>query len=97
VKFQEDSASELSRAAAVEVENKFYNYSIHGHLTAQYPKVICWDAPASGRKVRLNQTAKKYKYTANLDEHQLHVYVLKQMDGIKVMSRRDLKNAGIDI
>jgi len=50
VNFQEDKMAEASRAAVVEVELNFYNYKTHGHTPPQYPKVICWDAPTSGRK-----------------------------------------------
>lgn len=96
VNFQEESAGELSRAAAVEVENRFYNYQAHGHLPAQYPKVVCWDAPTSGRKIRLTpSTSKKYKFTAAVGDYQLHVFVLRLMDGVRVLSRRDLRAQGI--
>lgn len=97
VNFQEDPASEPLRAAVVEIENNFYNYKLHGHHAPQFPKVICWDIPTSGRKVKLNQTAKKYKFTANLEEHQVHIFVLKLMDGIKVVTRRELADKGIHV
>lgn len=97
VNFQEDRTSEPSRAAVVEVENRFYNYKAHGHHPAQYPKIVCWDAPTSGRKIRLTPTGKKYKFTANMDEYQLHVFVLKLMDGIRVLSRKELKAQGITL
>src|SRR5208282_2726700 len=51
VNFQEDKSSEPLRATIVEIENNFYNYKTHGHTPTQYPKVICWDVPSSGRKV----------------------------------------------
>jgi hypothetical protein len=56
--FQEDKASEPFRAAIIEVENNFYNYKTHGHTPSQYPKVICWDIPAGGRKAKINKTQK---------------------------------------
>lgn len=58
VNFQEEKASEPVRAAVVEVERNFYSYKPHGHLPSQYPKVICWDVPTSGRKTHLDKTAK---------------------------------------
>jgi hypothetical protein len=97
VNFQEDKASEATRSAAFEIENNFYNYKAHGHHAAQYPKVICWDAPTSGRKARLSKTQKKFKFTINTDEYQVHVYVLKLMDGITVVSRKELRNIGVDL
>jgi len=98
VNFQEEKASESVRCAAFEIENNFYTYKSHGHYSAQYPRVICWDIPTSGRKVRLTRTQnKKYKFTINTDEYQVHIYVLKLMDGITVMSRKELRELGVDL
>ncbi len=97
VHFQEDKSSEPFRATIVEVENNFYNYKTHGHTPSQYPKVVCWDIPASGRKAKINKTQKPYKFTQSTDEYQVHVFALKYMDGIKVMSREDLQKKGISI
>jgi hypothetical protein len=96
--FQEDRDSEPLRTAVIEVENNFYSYKSHGHKPSQYPKVICWDAPTSGRKDRLNSVRnKKYKFTINVknEEYQVHVFVLKLMDGIRVVPRRELGDLGI--
>ncbi len=95
VNFQEDKASEPIRVAAFEVENNFYSYKQHGHLPSQFPKVICWNIPASGRKARLNKTSKKYKFTVVADEYQIHVYAIKLMDGISVLSTRELRDRGV--
>jgi hypothetical protein len=96
VNFREDKSSELSRAAVVEVENNFYNYKTHGHTPPQYPKVICWDVPTSGRKAKVTKVPNKpYKFVSHGDEYTVHVYAIKYMDGIKVMSREDLKKRGI--
>lgn len=97
VNFQEEKASEPFRATIVEVENNFYNYKTHGHTPAQYPKVICWDIPAGGRKAKINKTVKAYKFTLSTEEYQVHIFALKYMDGIKVLSREDLKKKGINI
>lgn len=97
VNFQEDKGDEPQLATVVEVENNFYNYAAHGHAPAQYPKVICWDIPSQGRKIKLNKSPKPHKYTVNLTEYQLHVFVLKQLEVIKVRSREELDNKGIKI
>lgn len=97
VNFQEDKTSEPFRATVVEVENNFYNYKTHGHTPSQYPKVVCWDVPASGRKAKISKTQKPYKFTLSTEEYQVHVYALKYMDGVKVLSREDLKKKGIEI
>jgi hypothetical protein len=81
----------------IEVENNFYNYKTHGHKPPQYPKVICWDIPPSGRKAKINKTSKPFKFTVNMDEYQVHIFVLKNMEGIRVMSRVELKEKGIAI
>lgn len=97
VNFREDKASETYRAAVVEVERNFYNYKTHGHTPPQYPKVICWDVPTSGRKAKINKTQKAYKYISPGEEHTVHIFVIKNMDGIKVMSREELQKRGVTI
>jgi hypothetical protein len=96
--FQEDNESEMMRCAAIEVELNFYNYKAHGHLPSQYPKIICWDIPTSGRKARLTKIpTKRYKWTINMGEYQVHVFVIKMMDGINILSRSELKEKGIEL
>jgi hypothetical protein len=97
VNFQEDKGSEPFPSTVVEVENNFYNYKTHGHTPPQYPKVLCWDVPTSGRKAKLNKTGKAYKFTLSSEEYQVHVFAIKYMDGIKVMSREELQKKGIQI
>jgi hypothetical protein len=97
VNFQEEKSSEPLRATVVEIENNFYNYKSHGHHVPQYPKVICWDAPQSGRKVRLKPTGKPYKFTVEMEEHQVHVFILKRMDGIKILTGEELKDRGFPL
>ena len=75
----------------------FYNYKTHGHAPTQYPKVICWEIPTSGRKAKINKTQKPYKFTLTTDEYQVHIYALKYMEGIKVLSREDLAKRGTAI
>lgn len=96
--YQEESGSEPQRATVFEIELNFYNYKSHGHTPAQYPKVLCWDIPASGRKVKLTKSPTRgYKYTINTGDYQVHIFVIKQMEGIKVMSREELYNTGVNI
>ncbi|MFH1218995.1 MAG: hypothetical protein V1694_00885 [Candidatus Eisenbacteria bacterium] len=97
VNFQEDKTSEPFRATVIEVENNFYNYKTHGHTPSQYPKVICWDLPASGRKAKINKTQKAYKFALTSDDYQVHIYAIRHMDGIRVLSREELKKRGINI
>lgn len=95
VNFQEEKGSEPQRATVFEIENNFYQYKTHGHTPIQYPKVLCWDIPSSGRKVRLGKTQKDYKFTLSTDEYQVHIYVIKLMEGIKIYSRKELLGKGI--
>jgi len=95
VNFQEDRSSEPMRCCNFELEKFFYNYKTHGHTPPQYPKVLCWDVPSSGRKVRLGKTPKKYKFTVNMDECQVHVFVLRLMEGISVLTTSELRERGI--
>jgi hypothetical protein len=97
VNFQEDKTSEPLRSTIIEVENNFYNYKTHGHTPSEYAKVICWDVPASGRKKKIYKTLKPYKFTLTTDETQVHIYAIKYMDGIKIMSREELQIKGIDL
>ncbi|MBI4465986.1 MAG: hypothetical protein HY656_00975, partial [Acidobacteria bacterium] len=97
VNFREDKASEPSRATVVEVEKNFYNYKTHGHTPPQYPKVVCWDVPTSGRKAKINKTQKAYKFISPGEEYTVHIFAIKYMDGIKVMSREELQKRGVAI
>lgn len=96
VNFQEDESSEPNRSTVFEIENNFYSYKSHGHKPSQYPKILCWDAPTSGRKERFEKTSKKFKFTIQMEEYQLHVFVIKLMDGIQILSRRELKRMDAD-
>lgn len=98
VNFQEDKSAEASRAAVVEVELNFYNYKTHGHTPPQYPKVVCWDAPTSGRKAKIEKTKKAHKYfLPHSDGYTVQIFVIKNMEGIKVLSRDELAKRGVRI
>ncbi|HEV2395807.1 MAG TPA: hypothetical protein VGS27_02545 [Candidatus Sulfotelmatobacter sp.] len=45
----------------------------------------------------INKTLKPYKFTFSTDEYQVHIYALKYMDEIKVLSRDELGKRGITI
>lgn len=89
VHFQEDEQSNPDRYTSIEIENKFYNYTIHRHRPAQFPRVICWEIGKSP-KIAINKTDKKYKSTAIKDDLQLHIFSLRLMDKVKVMSKKEL-------
>jgi hypothetical protein len=97
VSFQEDDTSEFHRGIVFEIERNFYSYKGHGHSPSQYPKVICWNIPQSGKKVRVNPTSQKHKFTIEMDDYQVHIYVLKLMDGIRVVRKRELQRIDLDL
>lgn len=96
VNYQEENGSEPQISTVFEIENNFYNYKAHGHAPSQYPKVICWDAPTSGRKIKLTKTSKRYKYTYSDQDYQVHIFIIKLFENIKVMSRQKLENKGVE-
>ena len=49
------------------------------------------------RTIKLNATQRKSKFTITMDEYQRHVFVLKLMDGIGVMTRKELEEKSIQI
>ncbi len=91
--FQEDERSHPDRYTSIEVENNFYNYKAHGHRPAQYPRVVCWDIGKTP-KMTINKTDKKYKFTADKEDFQVHIFALRLMDGIKVLTRKELRKHG---
>lgn len=97
VNFQEDKSSAPYPATVVEVERNFYNYKVHGHTPPQYPKVICWDVPTSGRKAKIDSTKKPYKFVLQGEEYIVHIFALRHMENIKVMTREELQRRGVDI
>lgn len=89
VHFQEDEQSNPDRYTSIEVESKFYNYRVHGHKPAQYPRVICWEIGKTP-KIEITKTDKKYKSTALRDDLQIHIFSLRLLDGVKVLTRKEL-------
>lgn len=89
VHFQEDEQSNPDRYTSIEIENKFYNYTIHGHKPSQYPRVICWEIGKTP-KIAISKTDKKYKATAIKEDLQIHIFSLRLMDEVKVLAKREL-------
>ncbi|MBU0651156.1 ATP-binding protein, partial [bacterium] len=89
VHFQEDEQSNPERYASIEIENKFYNYIIHGHKPSQYARILCWEIGKT-TKIPLSKTDKKYMFTAVKENRQLHIFALRLMDTIKVLTKKEL-------
>jgi hypothetical protein len=89
VHFQEDEQSNPERYVSVEVENKFYNYTLHGHKPSQYPRIICWELGKTP-KISISKTDKKYKSMAVREELQLHIFSLRLLDGVKVLTKKEI-------
>jgi hypothetical protein len=94
VHFQEDAQSNPERYTSVEVENKFYNYKIHGHKPSQFPRVICWEVGKTP-KIPITKTDKKYKHTAIKEDIQIHIFSIRLMDGIKVLEKKEFSKYGL--
>jgi len=94
VHFQEDEQSNPERYTSIEIESKFNNYNLHGHKPSQFPRIICWEVGKTP-KIRVNKTDKKYKSTANKEDLQIHVFSLRLLDGVKVMSKVELGKYGL--
>ena len=94
VHFQEDPQSNPDRYTSIEIENKFYNYKIHGHKPSQYPRVICWEIGKTP-KITISKTDKKYKHTAVKEDLQIHIFSIRLMDGIKVLSKKEFSKYGL--
>lgn len=88
--FQEDAQSNPDRYTSIEVEYRFYNYKAHGHTPSQYPRVICWEVGATP-KISISKTDKKYKFTADKEDFQLHIFAVRMMDAIKVLTKKELR------
>jgi len=89
VHFQEDDQSAPDRYTSIEAESRFYNYTAHGHTPALYPRVICWDL-GSSPKMRIKPTDKKYKLIAEGKNLHVHVFCIRRMDGIEIVTKSQL-------
>lgn len=95
VHFQEDEQSNPDRYTSIEIENKFYNYTLHGHKPSQFPRVICWEIGRTP-KVTIKNTDKKYKSTTIKEDLQIHIFSIRLMDKIKVLDKAGLNKIGIE-
>jgi hypothetical protein len=93
VHFQEDRESQPDRYTVVEAERFFYNYKPHGHTPSQYPRVVCWDIGT--KAMRIDDTGKSHKKTANADGTQVNIFCIRYMPGISVVSRREIEDRGL--
>jgi hypothetical protein len=56
------------------------------------------NAPTSGRKAKIVKVQQKaYKYVLPGDEYTVHIYVITCMDGVKVLSREELRKRGVTV
>jgi len=91
VHFQEDGQSNFERYTSIEIESKSYNYKQHGHKPSLYPRVICWDIGPSP-KMRIKQTDKNFKLIAEGKDIQVHLFCLRRMEGIQVLTKSQLED-----
>jgi len=82
-----------------EVSPAFSEVAIFKHLIKErvHALDLIRELLSCGRKGKINKTQKPYKFTMGTDEYQVHIYAIKYMDGIKVLSRNDLEKRGIKI
>ena len=92
--FQEDQQSDPERYVPIEVENKFYNYDLHGHKLSQFPKVLCWEIGKTP-KISIDRTDKKYKHTSIKEDLQIHIFSIRLMDGIKIVKKKEFDKYGL--
>lgn len=94
VRFRETNQSEPESCAVLEVETRFANYVAHGHIPAQYARVVCWQL-SSKRRMDVRPTNSTYKYTADAGEFMVHIFRLDRLAGIKVLTTQELRDKGL--
>ncbi len=92
--FQEDPQSPPDPYIYMEIEKRFYNYKIQGHILSQNPRVICWEIGKTP-KIPISKTEKRYKHTAVKEGFQIHIFSIRLMDGIKVVTKKELSQFGL--
>lgn len=97
VRFQEDKAGGAPAVAVFEAGHCFSPRNRTPARPDPRANVICWDLSGKAACVRLNQTDKPYKFTLDADDRQVPVYVMKLMDGLRVLSTRELRQRGVDV
>jgi hypothetical protein len=94
VHFQEDAQSPTDSCTYIEIEKRFYNYKIQGHILSQNPRVICWEIGKTP-KIPINKTDKKYKHITVKDGFQIHIFSIRLIEGIKVVPKKELGMYGL--
>jgi hypothetical protein len=94
VHFQEDAQSAPDSYTYIEIERRFYNYKIQGHILSQNPRVICWEIGKTP-KISISKTDKKYKHTTVKDGFQIHIFSIRLIDGIKVIPKKEFSMYGL--
>jgi hypothetical protein len=94
VHFQEDAQSAPDFYTYIEIEKRFYNYKIQGHILSQNPRVICWEIGRTP-KISISKTDKKYKHTTVKDGFQIHIFSIRLIDGIKVIPKKEFSMYGL--
>jgi len=94
VHFQEEAQNDPDSYTYIEIERRFYNYKIQGHILSQNPRVICWEIGKTP-KIPINKTDKKHKHTAVKDDFQIHIFSIRFIDGIKVVTKKELSKYGL--
>ena len=97
VNFQEEASSLPVGIATFKALNRFFSYKADDTSLLEPPGVICWDAPARGRRVRRHKTLKPHKFIVDTDTACVPIYVLNRMEGLSVLSTRELRERGISI
>lgn len=93
VHFQEHEGSQPDRYTVVEAERFFYNYELHGHAPAQYPRVVCWDI--GNTKTKIEDTKKAYKKVTQAEGTQVCIFCIRRMPGVKVVPRSVAEEKGL--
>jgi len=67
-----------------------FHYQNDSGTPSLYPRVICWDI-GSSPKMRIKPTDKAYKVIAESKEFQVHVFCIRKMDGVQVVTKSQLE------
>jgi hypothetical protein len=94
VHFQETNVTPVERCAVIEVESRFANYVAHGHIPAQYARVVCWEL-STKRRMDVKQTNNTYKFTADAGDFTVHIFCLRRMANIEVLTTKDLRDQAL--
>jgi hypothetical protein len=94
VHFRETNVTPVERCAVVEVESRFANYVAHGHIPAQYARVVCWDL-STKRRMDVKGTNNTYKLTADAGGFTVHIFCLRRMANVATLTTKELRDQGL--